>query len=411
MNLIRALCALAVSALCALGIFIQDGRLVALALPAAAWLILGEAGRPELPALRVTRVLDPPLPDEGQPCTVTVTAGNEGGRVELLTLVDLLPKGVAVAEGSPVWTGHLDAGASVAYSYVITIKRGDYRFTALRASSQSPLWGSERSADFPCETRVWIAPAIMAPPQIKAGPESVRPFSGVSGAKRPGQGSEFFGTREYQAGDRLRSINWRAGALWGQDIVNVYEGERAIDAGIILDCRAEAYQSLDQFDDACRAALSCAEGFLDGGNRVAFLRYGAELHWTTPGAGRVQRLKLRASCAAAELGDHAVFERFDHLPINVFPPRSLVILVSPGLRDDLPALRSMRALGYTVALIAILPRQDDQSKDDAQGALAGRIEDLEREVFMTRLVRSGISTLPWNPDRPLSQLRQYGGSR
>ncbi|TFG81858.1 MAG: DUF58 domain-containing protein, partial [Spirochaetales bacterium] len=244
---------------------------------------------------------------------------------------------------------------------------------------------------------------------------AVRPFAGVSGARRPGEGSEFHGTRDYVPGDRLRSLNWRAGALWGKSVVNMFEGARAIDVGIILDCRAEAYRIGEQFEAACSAALSCAESFLDGGNRVGFLRYGAELHWVPPGTGRDQRLRLRSACASAVLGDHAVFERFDRLPVNVFPPRSLVLLVSPLLRDDLSSLRGIRALGYEVVALRVDPDGDTTTQKDVSvdryRILAGCVLHAEADILLGRLIRSGIVVLTWDPTRPLHSLRPLGGRR
>jgi uncharacterized protein (DUF58 family) len=205
----------------------------------------------------------------------------------------------------------------------------------------------------------------------------------------------------------LKCLNWRAEALWGRPIVNLFEEERAIDAGIILDCRCEAYARTELFEAAAAAALSMAEDLLDRGNRVAFLSYGSLIAWTPSGAGREQRQRLRMAVARAELGAHAAFDRFDNLPIRIFPPRSLVLVVSPLRREDVAPLRSLRALGYEVSILRPDPLAFEQRGPGPEGALAMRILTLERDVLLSRLLRAGITILHWNPLNPLAALHVH----
>lgn len=415
MNGLRGAAGFLAAAACAYGLASADGRFFAAALPLAAWLLLARpAPKAELEA---ERSFEPGQPKKGEPFRVCLRLRNRGQSLPLLSLADTLPPGAVLLEGSPAWRGGLEAGASLELSYLLSCPRGMFSFEGLSCLSEEPFWASRHAFFLPCPGRVAVPPARIKAPSLTIGAQAVRPFSGISGARRAGEGAEFHGTRDYYPGDRLRSLNWRAGALWGQSIVNVFEGERAIDAGIILDCRAEAYGDADQFEAACAAALAMAEFFLDGANRVGFMRYGAELDWVAPGAGREQRHRIRRSCAAAALGDHAAFERFDHLPVSLFPPGSLVLLVSPLLREDLRSLRAMHASGYTVLALRLDPLGDfsgrgqlGKAAEAPELAAARRIMELEDAFALARLSRAGIGLLAWDGAKPLWSLRARAGA-
>lgn len=425
----RLAAALIAAALMGLGIALAQGAWLAAALPLAAWLLL--APDPPEPSLVATRTIEPSPARAGEPVVVRVTIENRGPALELLRLCDELPPGAALDEAGfeagedYSWTGPLEAGATFELRYTIRCPRGLFCYAELACELELPFWARRRSFALPCPGRVAVEPLSLAPPALALAGGSVRPFSGSSGVRRPGEGAEFHGTRDYSPGDRLRSLNWRAGALWGQAVVNVFEGERAVDLGVILDCRAEAYASAAQFEAACAASLALAEGFLDGANRVAYMRYGAELSWVPSSSGREQRRRIRRSASAAALGDHAAFERFDHLPISIFPPRSLVLFISPVLRDDLRSLLSVKALGYELAVLRVNPDAEFAAFATPRGpgapgssvaespaavasgiqALAQRIARVEGELIVARLRRSGAIVLDWDGRKPLRNLR------
>ena len=419
MNPWRAVPTLAVAALVAVGAFKAEGAWFAAALPLAAWLLLAGREPPEA-CLEAARTLSAAFPAAGQPVEVRVTVRNTGPRLDLVTLTERPPAGMAVLSGVPSWSGSLPVNGVVELRYTATFPRGEYRFESVDAVVEYPFGAMSAASVLPCPAVLSVPPRILPCPALEAGPDAVRPFSGSSGARRPGEGLEFHGTRDYSPGDRLRSLNWRAGALWGEAVVNVFEGERAIDAGVILDCRAQAYGDRALFESAAAASLSVAESLMDGGNRVAYLRYGSELHWTPSGAGRRHRVRIRAAAAGATLGDHAVFERFDHLPVAVFPPRSLVVLVSPLVRDDLARLRGMRALGYAVVVVRPNPervgtnpeRVETEAATDLPAsalAMADRILELEWRLLSSRLVKAGIAVVDWDTRLPLSAARMRAG--
>jgi len=400
--------------LAALGIALADGACFAAALPLASWAAIGLFASPPALRLEARRDVSPSFAVAGQPVTVRIEVRNKGLRIECLVLEDSLPDGSAVAGGtmadgtmaggSALWRGSLDAGAVAVIEYRLEARRGVYRFGSIRAMSETAFSGIRTRADLPAPGLAVIPPAPLPAQGPGFRATTTRPFSGVSREKRSGQGGEFAMTREYAPGDPLRSLNWRAEALWGESIVNVYEEEKALDVGIILDARAGAYPDLELFEAAVSAAASVADELLDGGNRVAFLCYGAAVEWTAPGLGREQRLKVKLAAARASLGDHAVFERFDNLPVGLFPPRTAIVLVSPLLRDDLVATRSLAALGYRVAVIRPDPYAAPPVDRSAEGSAAVRFLELETRYLLDRLRAAGVTVLTWQPGSPIAPL-------
>jgi len=398
--------------LTALGVATAEASFFVAALPLAAWSALGFfRSAPDL-RLEAERWVSDSFPDAGTTVEILVSVRNRGARIERLSLRDSLPAGVHLSSGRTEWAGSLDPDASARLGYAVSVDRGVHRFESLRALADEPFTALAAEATLPCPAK------IVAPPErLLCGPlalesSAVRPFAGESRARRQGGGSDFAGTREYAPGDPLRSLNWRAEALWGESIVNIFEEDRALDVGIILDARAEAYDRAELFEAAVAAAAALADRLLEGGNRVAFLSYGAAVEWTPPGAGRAQRTAIRIAAARASFGDHAAFERFDNLPVRLFPPRSSVLLVSPLLRGDLVALLSIRALGYSVTVLRPDPlsapggRGESSGSDAARsgaGRLARRLMDLEAKTLEGRLRRARIEVIDWDIGKSLAR--------
>lgn len=407
----RGVAAVLAILLSALGMAFADGAFFAAALPLALWAAIGLLAEPPRPRLEARREVAPSFSAAGAPVRVRISVRNLGDRLECLTLEDGLPSGAGVATGATVWRGSLDAGAIAVIEYSLAARRGVHRFEAVDAMAEAPFTGLRAYATVPAPGLAVVPPAMIGArgPGFRA--TATRPFSGISREKRRGQGGEFAMTREYSPGDPLRSLNWRAEALWGESIVNVYEEEKALDVGIILDARAEAYPEEALFEEAVSAAASVADDLLEGGNRVAFLSYGAAVEWTAPGLGREQRLKVKMAAARASLGDHAVFERFDNLPTGLFPPRTAIFLVSPLLRDDLVAVRSLAALGYSVTVLRPDPLAtgaESADRADAARGTATRLLSMEAGFLVDRLRSAGVIVVTWEPGSPIPPLLAGG---
>ncbi len=387
------------------GLAMKNGSLLALALPYLAFTLLPLWPNPPKPDWKARRELDPDHLMGGQPCEIEVRLTNEGVDLEEVYLSDRLPSGVKV-EGNWGYHGPFRAGQTETLRYAVRGQRGKYEFPGLSISVRDLLGLSRKEEFLHCPGVMAVLPAAEKLGKITVSPRRTRVFTGEIRSRASGAGMEFFGTRAYVAGDPLRYLNWKAGARWDLLITNLFEQKRIADIGIILDARRSLELKNDEeslFEHSVRATASLADLFLGEGNRVGLLVYGRFIEWTFPGYGKNQRIRIQAALAEAELGEHAVFKEFRHLPIRLFPPQSQAVVISPLCREDVNPFRYLRALGYRILIISpdpvafakrLLPQ--GRLRDTAE-----RIARMERNAILAKLRRNGVQVVDWDVTRPL----------
>jgi len=273
--------------------------------------------------------------------------------------------------------------------------------------------------------RLFILPPVLRLKYVAIRPRRTRVYSGLVPARVGGTGTDFFGVREYQAGDPPHWINWHATARHPETwFSNEFEQERVTDIGIVLDGRERAnlYDHQSIFEYSTLAAAALADAFLSQGNRVSLLVYGRFLQWTLPGYGKVQRERILRTLALAEMGDSQAFAGLDNIPTRLFPAHSQVVLISPLIygdslllregTDDVEVLIKLRAHGYQVMVISPDPVTFEESVIRANPLqkvslpdveLAARIARIERSLMLQRLQRAGIQVINWDVSKPFEQ--------
>jgi len=246
--------------------------------------------------------------------------------------------------------------------------------------------------------------------QITIRTRKTRVYSGNIPARVGGPGVEFFGLREYQAGDSPRWINWRASARHAFSMFsNEFEQERVADVGIILDGRLKTNlfgQENSLFEYSVLAAAALADVLLSQGNRVGLLNYGRYLHWTFPGYGKIQRERILQALAHAQIGTSTVFSELEYIPARLFPVHSQIILVSPLDADDIKVLVQLRARGYQVMVISPDPITFELGYllESESVRKATRLLRMERDLLLHKLQRAGIQVLDWDVSQPFDQV-------
>jgi uncharacterized protein (DUF58 family) len=234
-------------------------------------------------------------------------------------------------------------------------------------------------------------------------------YSGFIPAREGGPGVEFFGVREYQQGDPLRWINWRASARHHQSVfINEFEQERCADVNIILDTRRRSEFLSDMgeslFEHSVGAAATLSDTFLKDGNRVGLLMFGTQLDWTVPGYGKIQRERILRSLARATPGESLIFQKLENIPVRFLPAYSQLVLISPLHKDDVSILIHLRVRGYALLVISPDPiafEMKHASKLDATMLVAARLARLERLLAILKLRQAGIQVLNWDVDSSL----------
>ncbi len=386
-----------------------NGALLGLALPVLLYMGVGLLFGPDDVELSVERDIGQDRVLPGVPVNISIRITNLGRRLESLSLFDQLPNGLTLIDGETSLMTSLEAGETAELIYTVRAERGYYRFREVVVETADRLGIRQKNVTFSAEGRLFVQPVVQRIGRVNIRPRGTRVYAGYIPARKGGSGIEFFGVREYQQGDPLKWINWRASARHRNSLfINEFEQERVADVGIILDTRRRSEVRVNGgnslFECGVQAAAALAESFLNDGNRVGLLQYGTQLDWTYPGYGKVQRERILQSLARAEPGESMVFEKLENLPKRLLPANSQLVLISPLQNDDVDVLIQLRARGYALMVISPDPVIFELAGLDAQdetSSLASRLARIERTLMLHKLRQAGIQVLDWDVDTPL----------
>lgn len=388
----------------------REGHILVLVIPILMYLAAGLLYEPEPPLFEISRSLSTDRVTPDQPVTLTLTLTNNGPSLEELYLKDVIPATLSVIEGAPSLLACVASGQTVTLTYTIMGRRGLYRFSDVHVTvaEQFGLFRKETTLQAPAQ--FFVLPEIVKVRQVAIRPRRIKVYNGLIPARQGGPGVEFFGVREYQAGDPLRWINARTSARYDEKLfINEYEQERVVDVGLILDARHQSDVKVGPeaiFEYSVQAAATLAETFINSGNRVGLLIYGRSIDWTFPGYGKFQQERIFRALARAQQGDGKIFERLEHIPTRLFPARSQIVFISPLLSDDAEMLTRLRARGYQLMVISPDPisfeQQNFAPNDDV--LLAIQFARFERQLVLSKLTHANVQVVDWPVKTPFYQI-------
>ncbi len=405
----------------------QRGDLVALALPLLVYLAVGYVFAPIVPPVdeekaTVERAIEPGEINlilkrslsaqrvrTGQNIDLEMTVTNNGARFDEAFVSGGLPQGVGLVEGPSGAILAPAPGESTLVKQVIQARRGEYEFPLLSVviSETFGLFSAEQ--ELRGSAHLVAEPFGESPRSITLRPPQTRGFAGPVLARQGGRGTDFFSVREYQPGDSLRQVNWKATSRAPRAIyTNMFEQQRIADVGIILDAREHSglRGSLGNlFEYSVRAAVTLTEPILKAGNRLGLLVYGPGMESVFPGYGKVQQRRILRALSRAGAGHNYALETLAHLPTRFFPAGSQIILISSLQPEDPPQVAHLVALGYGVLVISPDPLVFE-APDATEADLAWRLARAERAFSLQRLERAGVRVLNWDVRQPLAPLLQ-----
>lgn len=232
-----------------------------------------------------------------------------------------------------------------------------------------------------------------------------RGLVGAHRSARAGSGSEFAGIRAFEAGDRLRRINWRVSARTGRLHVTTTRAEQ--DAGILLavDATTDHGHSggvdgpASSLDLTVRAAASIAEHAIRRGDRVALRVISGQGARLPFGTGRLQLRRILGTLAAVR--PIALGEGYDKRLRLEARGGTMVVLLSPMLGDHVgAAAAALLDRGVPTLVVDTLPAAPmpaaNRGASPTVAELAWRMRRLERENGVRGLVARGCPVVPWH---------------
>jgi len=185
------------------------------------------------------------------------------------------------------------AGGPLFFEYsLLPAERGQWRFRGTELLLSSPLRFWRLKVFHPCESSGRTYPNFK---KLKAAAGSdlrgLLERSGLKNIRMRGQGMEFRSLRDYQEGDSIRAVDWRATSRRRKVIVREYQEEQDQQVLFLLDCGYrlhrldEAAGSRMQFDSALEAVLLLSWVSLKHGDSAAVGTFGAGARWLGPRKG------------------------------------------------------------------------------------------------------------------------------
>jgi uncharacterized protein (DUF58 family) len=265
-----------------------------------------------------------------------------------------------------------------------------------------------------CDGLLVSSPTVGAARELKVYPltepfqaaEAMPRAAGLVGghrSRRPGEGGELAGVRQFAPGDRLRRIDWRVSLRTRELHVAATLSDRDAEVVLLLDVLTEAGRSggvhgaPSVLDTTVRAAAAIAEHYLNRGDRVSLLEYGMRVRRLRPGSGRRQYLTtlewlldVAPSPSAYEPG---ALTFGPHLLSN----NALVVVLTPLVdpRSAAMVARLARAGRFVVAVDTLPRRLSVPATTGSWGRVAYQLWLLERANLLGQLREHGVPVVTW----------------
>jgi len=281
---LAAYAALAAAGLVA-GLAIGRVEPVALAAPFVLALVAAVAGHEPRVSVRLSLDRDRAL--EGDEVTATVELSSTGGTERVEVLVPLPPE--LSVDGGPARALLLGAREERTVELRLRCERwGTFSIGPLLVRVRDTLGFRSWEGVAGDAQRLRVYPSEETLHSL-VPPLETQVFAGNQVSRARGEGIEFADLREWQPGDRVRRVNWRATALRGSLWVNEQYPERNTDVVLFLDTFAEVrVEGRSTNDRAVRAAATLAHGYLQRKDRVGLVGFGGVLSWLVPESGTRQ---------------------------------------------------------------------------------------------------------------------------
>jgi uncharacterized protein (DUF58 family) len=311
----------------------------------------------------------------------------------------------------------LKAGSEAALDYSLRpVQRGEYVFHDINVYIKSPFRLIVRRKVIPAETMVRVLPSFQALKQFDLLAMSQNlAESGNKRMRKLGQSLEFEQIKEYVIGDDLRSINWKATARkGGQLMVNNFTDERSqqvyclIDKGRVMKM---PFDGMSLLDYAINATLVLSRVALVRQDKAGLLTFSDQIGTFLPAGRKGTQMShiLEILYNQQTRYQETDYEKVYAMVRTRITQRSLIVLFTnfeslSGLQRQLPFIRSI-ARQHLVLVVFF----ENTGLDRLREMEASTIEDVytqtiaekfayEKRLIVKELQQHGIATILTPPE-------------
>lgn len=288
------------------------------------------------------------------------------------------------------------AGGSHAHYELRPTARGAAQFSLarLRLRSRWGLWELQAQLGTEASVRVFPNFAAVAGYAWLAGQQRLSEI-GIKTTAQRGLGTDFHSLADYQEGDAVRDVDWKASLRRGHPVVRRYQDERDQRVVCLLDCgrRMRADEGAaglggSHFDHALNALMLLAYVALKAGDEVGVRTFGhpaGQGRQLAPRKGLQTLDGLMSALHDLQPGtDHSDYTAAARDLMQAEQRRSLVIVVTNCRDDDLPelmpALRLLRSR-HLVLLASLRERVLTELLDTPLGTAAQAAQVATTHLF------------------------------
>lgn len=218
----------------------------------------------------ITRSMDRTFP-LGVWSTVTLTVSNARDSPMRIEIFDHVPQSMRFLKLPAVVFVSGNSHRTFNYS-IYPEERGDFRFNVLQTRQLSRLkfWQLTRKISLRTECRVYPNFSAVSQYALLAMENKLGQL-GINQYRRRGEGLEFHQLREYQQGDPLKKVDWKATSKHRKLISKEFNDERNQEIMLMIDCGHRMRTKdgeLSHFDHSLNAALLLSYVALRQGDAV-----------------------------------------------------------------------------------------------------------------------------------------------
>ncbi|MFP9192856.1 DUF58 domain-containing protein [Natrialbaceae archaeon A-CW1-1] len=373
------------------------------------------------PNISLERTLSNETPDPGEEVAVTVTITNESASfIPDLRLIDGVPAGLALTDGSARLGTSLRPEESVTLEYTVTARRGTHTFDPALVITRDLSRSSERECYVGTETTLVSQPLLRPLAATMPLRPAAAAFSGQLTTAEAGEGMQFHSVREYRRNDPLNRIDWNRHARSGELATLEFHEERAARVLILIDARKASYlapkpDAPHAVDRAVEAAGLIAASLLDAGDTVGLAALGPVNRTDT------RQINLRDTCwLAPSSGQHHRIQFSEllasHPQFATEPPRgktqwqpqlrmirrrlsaeTQILFISPLC--DATATRIVRRLDARGHALTVLSPDPTAERTTSQ-----QLARVARRIRRFDLQRAGVPVIDWPADETIDEV-------
>ncbi len=393
-----------------MGVWLRSGSLIAISLPLIIYLVVSiTMFKDPSYSLDISRSIDENRVTTGDNIHVKLRIKNTGPAIQCLEIEDLIPPYVNVSEGSNKAILTLKEAEEYDLEYqIICPYRGRFEFKGVWIRAKDFMDFYTQQTEIKLITPISVTSEIESSKGLKIAPRKTRNWIGMIKARRVGVGTEFFGIREYVAGDELRKINWKASARRDQLMTNEFESECSGDVTIMLDARTETnVGNTDEntVEHGVRAASTIASHILMDKNRVGLIVLRDIIDEVYPAFGKRQYYRISEKLMDVQPGGSMPFDDARWMVTRHFPLESQIIVITPLVDYKIvQSIADLCARGFDVVVISPSPIRVEGHiiEDSDELEMAKNLKRLERDNLISELYRYA-RVVDWDPSEPLAK--------